>query len=337
MMATLDDLVYRGEPSELTNLPQIGPPPAPTPLGDPSRLARLLGNLPLAREILSEPGSGSPVAGWIAQIATAPPPPAPPAVSEGTSALGAGNPEASSEGLPAPGTGVLDRLRTNLQDRLGSLVASPSTTIPNTPGATFQPPTSLPAADALADQQAQAVLSGSPSPIAPSTGPPPEPIKGQGKIVQLASTQVGAPYVWARIDPVGGGTSGFDCSGLTRWVYSKFGVELPHLSSAQQEMTTPVSREDLRPGDLVFFHYTDRNGPSAADHVGIYAGGNTMIDAGSGGVERSPIDWSNFIGGGRVEGATVPQPQQQQRPQQQERSRRPRATRPTPPAQRALV
>ncbi len=74
-----------------------------------------------------------------------------------------------------------------------------------------------------------------------------------------------------------GGTSrgGFDCSGFTRYIFAKYGVSLPHSSAAQSRLGVPVSRDELRPGDLVFFH-TYRAGVS---HVGIYIGDNRFIHA----------------------------------------------------------
>jgi len=63
-----------------------------------------------------------------------------------------------------------------------------------------------------------------------------------------------------------------------------------------------VSRKNLRPGDLIFFHYSDRNGPGAADHVEVYIGNGKSIGTpdpdGTVGVQT--VDWNAFIGGGRV-------------------------------------
>lgn len=74
-----------------------------------------------------------------------------------------------------------------------------------------------------------------------------------------------------------GGTSrgGFDCSGFTRYVYAKYGVALPHSSKSQFNRGTAVSKSELKPGDLVFFH-TNRSGIS---HVGIYIGENKFVHA----------------------------------------------------------
>src|SRR5689334_2854695 len=69
----------------------------------------------------------------------------------------------------------------------------------------------------------------------------------------------------------GASLSGFDCSGLTQWVYRPFGVSLPHFSAAQWRYGRRVSRRSLRPGDLLFF--------SGLGHVGIYLGHGALIHA----------------------------------------------------------
>jgi cell wall-associated NlpC family hydrolase len=81
------------------------------------------------------------------------------------------------------------------------------------------------------------------------------------KILALAASRYGTPYVYG-----GAGTGGFDCSGFTAWVYRAMGVYLPHSSDAQVAHTR-ITRSP-EPGDLVFFH----NGGDVY-HVGIYAGG----------------------------------------------------------------
>ena len=89
-----------------------------------------------------------------------------------------------------------------------------------------------------------------------------------GIAVDWALAQVGTPYVWGGETP----GVGFDCSGFTMYVYSSFGVGLPHNAAAQQASTTPVPSGQEQPGDLVFFG-------SPAYHVGIYVGGGSMINA----------------------------------------------------------
>ncbi|HVL38399.1 MAG TPA: LysM peptidoglycan-binding domain-containing protein, partial [Fimbriimonadaceae bacterium] len=79
-----------------------------------------------------------------------------------------------------------------------------------------------------------------------------------------------------------GGTSrsGFDCSGFTTTVFKSQGVKLPRTSAAQSKVGQPVSKDNLRPGDLVFFR---TRGGRSISHVGIYQGNGKFIHASSGG------------------------------------------------------
>jgi N-acetylmuramoyl-L-alanine amidase len=87
-------------------------------------------------------------------------------------------------------------------------------------------------------------------------------------VVAEALKYLGTPYTWAGASP----TTGFDCSGFVMYVYSKFGVTLPHYSRYQATYGTAVAKEDLLPGDLVFFY-------TPISHVGMYVGGGMMINA----------------------------------------------------------
>ena len=89
--------------------------------------------------------------------------------------------------------------------------------------------------------------------------------------VQTALAQVGKPYVWGASGP-----NAYDCSGLTMYSYAAAGVALPHSSSAQSVMGIPVSRDQLQPGDLVFFY-------SPVSHVGMYIGNGQMVHASTSG------------------------------------------------------
>jgi cell wall-associated NlpC family hydrolase len=89
--------------------------------------------------------------------------------------------------------------------------------------------------------------------------------------VDTALAQVGDPYVWGASGP-----DAFDCSGLTQYAYSAAGISLPHSSSSQAGMGTPVSRDQLQPGDLVFFY-------SPVSHVGMYIGNGQMVHASTSG------------------------------------------------------
>jgi cell wall-associated NlpC family hydrolase len=92
--------------------------------------------------------------------------------------------------------------------------------------------------------------------------------------VNTALAQVGKPYVWGASGP-----NSFDCSGLTMYSYAAAGVSLPHSSSGQSTMGTPVSRDQLQPGDLVFFY-------SPVSHVGMYIGNGEMVHAST---EGTPV------------------------------------------------
>lgn len=90
-------------------------------------------------------------------------------------------------------------------------------------------------------------------------------------ILGRARSLLGVPYVWGGTTP-----SGFDCSGFTRYVFEKQGLQLPRTSQAQFGIGVPVSFNNLRPGDLVFFNLTNGNKIS---HVGIYMGKGQFISA----------------------------------------------------------
>lgn len=98
---------------------------------------------------------------------------------------------------------------------------------------------------------------------------------GHAEVVQIGLTYVGVPYVWGGSTP-----SGFDCSGLTQYVYAEAGVSIPRTSRGQFTIGAyvPPDRLDLlRPGDLVFFGY---DGDAAKiHHVGIYIGDGLFLHA----------------------------------------------------------
>lgn len=134
------------------------------------------------------------------------------------------------------------------------------------------------AAEAAAEQRAQARAAASArtqtttstsrsterTALAPKASNP-APAPTASGIVGIAQSMFGVPYAYGGTSP-----SGFDCSGLTQWVYAKAGISIPRTASAQQSAATRVSSP--APGDLVFFGYP-------AYHVGIYVSPGQMIDA----------------------------------------------------------
>ena len=91
------------------------------------------------------------------------------------------------------------------------------------------------------------------------------------QIVALAKQYLGTPYVLG-----GNGPSSFDCSGFTKYIYSQFGSSLNRTATDQLQNGVSVSRDELQPGDLVFFKYRTSKPVS---HVGIYIGGGEFIHA----------------------------------------------------------
>jgi cell wall-associated NlpC family hydrolase len=125
------------------------------------------------------------------------------------------------------------------------------------------------------------------TPVAPAAAKS----NGAAAAVAAAMSQRGKPYVWGAAGP-----DSYDCSGLTMWAWAQAGVSLPHQSAEQQGLGTPVSQDQLQPGDLVFFG-------SPAYHVGMYIGNGMMVHAPTTGdvVKVSPLAYmSDYSGATRV-------------------------------------
>lgn len=88
-------------------------------------------------------------------------------------------------------------------------------------------------------------------------------------VVNYAYNFLGKPYVYGASGP-----NAFDCSGLTQYVYNRFGVGLSRTTYTQVNQGTKVEKSNLQPGDLVFF-----NTSGSISHVGIYVGGGEFIHA----------------------------------------------------------
>ncbi len=100
-------------------------------------------------------------------------------------------------------------------------------------------------------------------------------------IVEEGKKYLGRPYVWAASGP-----ASFDCSGFTMYVMNVFGIQLPHQSGMQYNYGFSVEKENLIPGDLVFFSSKSTSGVA---HVGIYVGNGNFIHASSGSAKSVTI------------------------------------------------
>jgi cell wall-associated NlpC family hydrolase len=129
----------------------------------------------------------------------------------------------------------------------------------------------------------------------------PPPSAAAARVLHIADSYVGVPYVWGGNTP-----KGFDCSGFTKYVFAKYGVTLPRTSREQVHAgnAVPADFRALRPGDLMLFAEPGE----AISHVAIYAGNGRIIHASSsnGGVGYTDLnsggDWfvAYFVAARRV-------------------------------------
>lgn len=96
---------------------------------------------------------------------------------------------------------------------------------------------------------------------------------GDAGVVATAEKALGTPYVWGGNKP-----GGFDCSGLLQYTWAQHGIQIPRTTYDQFKTGTPVAKDQLRPGDAVFFTGSDaKNG--LPGHVGMYIGNGKFIEA----------------------------------------------------------
>jgi cell wall-associated NlpC family hydrolase len=118
----------------------------------------------------------------------------------------------------------------------------------------------------------------------------PEATNVETHALRAALTQRGKPYLWGAAGP-----DDFDCSGLVVWAYAQEGISLPHYTGSLWNDGEHISRDNLEPGDLVFFD-------ADISHVGIYLGNGLMVDAPhSGSVVRvEAVWWGQYVGAVRI-------------------------------------
>jgi probable lipoprotein NlpC len=135
--------------------------------------------------------------------------------------------------------------------------------------------------------------------LAEAPVPAASPEKARGRIVDIALSYKGSPYLFGGTDE-----DGFDCSGLVYRVFLQCtGVSLPRTAKEQFDFREPIDKAELQPGDLIFF-----NTAGPITHVGIYEGDGRFIHAASEGpklgvIESSLSDgyWDRaFAGAGRI-------------------------------------
>jgi cell wall-associated NlpC family hydrolase len=169
---------------------------------------------------------------------------------------------------------------------LPTSVATPEATAPATESAAASAATGTPtpvplepdAADTARNAAEKAAAAAAKADAAAKKAPKtdPEPKVGAAssagaKALAFAKSEIGTPYRYGATGP-----SAYDCSGLVMAAFKKAGVSLPRTSAAQSKVGTPVSRDQLKPGDLVFFY-------SPVSHVGIYLGAGKIVHASTSG------------------------------------------------------
>ena len=184
--------------------------------------------------------------------------------------------QSQASSLAAQDQTTLDSVNANIQQLVAQQQAAAAAAAKAAAQAAFnQKVASEQAAQAAqaAAQRSSAGASSNPSPGGPSVtitveAPPPPLLPGAAGAVEAAEREIGVPYVWGGTTP-----AGFDCSGLVMWAYAQVGISLPHYSGAQYADTTHIPMADIEPGDLLFY------GPGGDEHVAMYVGGGSMIEA----------------------------------------------------------
>lgn len=122
------------------------------------------------------------------------------------------------------------------------------------------------------------------------------------RFMDIAKAQTGDPYVFGAEGP-----NAFDCSGLVAYALNQAGVKVPRLTAAGYQdlyRNSRVTRDQLKPGDLIFYWSPNSRGipRGQASHIEIYLGNGMAMgtDNPSEGARVEPVNWDTFIGGARV-------------------------------------
>ena len=133
------------------------------------------------------------------------------------------------------------------------------------------------------------------------------------ELIATALALRGTPYLNGGSEP----TRGFDCSGFVQWVFAQHGAALPRETRSQYDEGKKIDRDEVEPGDLVFFETVSR-GPS---HVGIALGAGEFVHAPSSRgvvrVERYTSDYwaSRWVGARRITGSNCAPALSEDKPQ----------------------
>lgn len=110
------------------------------------------------------------------------------------------------------------------------------------------------------------------------------------KLLKIAKSKIGSKYEYAKAGP-----NTFDCSGFVYWAFKEINATIPRTSINQSKIGTPLKREELKPGDILFFDTANRG---HVNHSGIYLGDGKFIHASSGkafSVTVSPLDVGFYL------------------------------------------
>ncbi len=133
----------------------------------------------------------------------------------------------------------------------------------------------------------------------PASGPGQSARKASNNPVLLTARQmIGINYSYGGHSP----DTGFDCSGLVYYAHRANGIDVPRTARALYDFSQPVDRDELRPGDLMFF----RTSGKRVSHVGFYMGPGRLLHAPSTGKQVTVADYrttywrARYAGAGRV-------------------------------------